>query len=83
MPARTAGSMDQMDDFQRAAAAAQAHYTEEAWTALPTRVQSQAIYAELSRIDAERVAAAAFATRRRFVLQPRMAQGPQVPAAAE
>ena len=68
-----------MDDFQRAAAAAQAQYSEEAWTALPARVQSQAIYAELSRIDAERVVAAA--ARHQFV-PPRAAGGPQLRLAA-
>ena len=45
-----------MDDFQQAAAAARAHYTAAAWADLPVRAQAQAIYAELRRIDMERVA---------------------------
>jgi hypothetical protein len=54
-----------MDDFQRAAAAAQGRYTQEEWMALPPREQAQAIYAALRRIDAERVAAATALPRRR------------------
>jgi hypothetical protein len=54
-----------MDDFQRAAAAAQRRRTEEAWTALPVREQAQAIYTELRRIDAERVAAMFTPNKRR------------------
>lgn len=58
-----------MDDFQKAAAAAQGRYTKDAWMALPPREQAQAIYAELRRIDAERVAAAVAMPVRRSVGQ--------------
>jgi hypothetical protein len=54
-----------MDDFQQAAATAQSRYTAVTWTALPLREQAQAIYAELRRIDAERVTRAIFPQRRR------------------
>ncbi len=46
-----------MNDFQQAVAAAQACCTAEAWRALPVQFQSRAIYAELRRIDAERLEA--------------------------
>ncbi len=46
-----------MDDFQRAAVAAERHFKEAAWAAMSARDKAQAIYVELRRIDAERVAA--------------------------
>jgi hypothetical protein len=46
-----------MDDFQQAAAAAQAQFTAAAWAVLPVKSQARAIYGELRRIDAERLAA--------------------------
>jgi hypothetical protein len=54
-----------MDDFQRAAAAAQGRYTHEEWAALPQREQARAIYTALRHIDAERAATAPVVPRRR------------------
>jgi hypothetical protein len=45
-----------MDDFQRAAAAAQARFKADAWAVLPVQAQAREIYVELRRIDAERPA---------------------------
>lgn len=58
-----------MDDFQQAVVAAHGRYTEDAWMALPTRAQAQAIYAELRRIDTEHAAAALGTSRRRSGLR--------------
>jgi len=65
-----------MDDFQRAATAARHRYTEEAWTALPQREQARQLYAELRRIDAERVASVMDAPNRRS--PSRIATAPSV-----
>jgi hypothetical protein len=59
-----------MDDFQRAAAAAQGRYSQEEWTALPPREQARAIYDALRRIDAERVDAAITSPRRYQTSRP-------------
>jgi len=45
-----------MDDFQRAAMAARRNHADAAWAVLPPGAQARAIYAELRRIDAERIA---------------------------
>jgi hypothetical protein len=62
-----------MDDFQRAAAVAQATYAPDAWAALPVRTQAEAIYAELRRIDARRCAAPATRPRATPRATPRLA----------
>lgn len=51
------------NDFQQAANAAQARCGEAKWTTMSVREQGTAIYAELQRIDAERVKAAAKSRR--------------------
>jgi len=60
---RQVGDED-VNEFQKAAAAARRRYGADAWPGLAVSEQAKAIYAELRRIDAERVAAMLSRSRR-------------------
>lgn len=68
-----------MTEFQKAAAAARRRYADDVWFTLTVNEQAKAIYAELRRIDAERVNAL---LRRRDVAGPTRLRNRQ-PAARE